>query len=83
LIGGILFVSGIYQKIEVILGFGAILPFSGLAAGVAGIIVKAKITGETIGHAIKSGLMLLVFVVGTGMIAAILIYLITSFIGHI
>ena len=49
LIGGILFVFGIYQKLEETSGFGAMLPFSGFATAISGAIVGAKMSGASLG----------------------------------
>lgn len=81
LIGGILFIFGIYQKLEAIGGFGAMLPFSGLATGVSGTIVGAREAGASMGQAIKSGLMLVVFVADLGMVFSCIVGLIASFAG--
>ncbi|MFA6808806.1 MAG: SpoVA/SpoVAEb family sporulation membrane protein [Eubacteriales bacterium] len=79
LIGAILFTLGLYQKLEAVAGFGAILPFSGLAAAIAGAIVRTRSAGEPIGKAIKSGLMLVVIVVGIGSVLSIGVGVITYY----
>lgn len=82
LVGAVLFVAGIYQKIEKFGGFGAIMPFSGLAAAVGGTIAGAKQGGATTGQAIKEGVMLVVYVVGIGTVISVIIGVIAFFVGR-
>lgn len=56
IIGGVLFACGLYQKIEKVGGFGAIMPFCGLAAAVAGAICGIRGSGAPLGKAIVNGL---------------------------
>jgi hypothetical protein len=46
ILGAALFSFGLYQKIEKIGGFGAIMPFCGLAAAVAGAICGIRGSGQ-------------------------------------
>ncbi|MEG1561490.1 MAG: hypothetical protein RR323_03705, partial [Raoultibacter sp.] len=71
-----------YQKIEKFGGFGAIMPFSGLAAAVGGTIAGAKQGGATTGQAIKEGVMLVVYVVGIGTAISVIIGVIAFFVGR-
>ncbi|MFA6807929.1 MAG: SpoVA/SpoVAEb family sporulation membrane protein [Eubacteriales bacterium] len=80
IIGGILFNLKIYQKLEESSGFGAMLPFSGLASAIAGAIVGTRSSGAPLSQAIKSGLMVVVTVVGTGTLLSIIIGLIAFFV---
>lgn len=73
LVGAVLFVLHLYPKIEKFGGFGAIMPFSGLAAAVGGTIVGAKQEGASTGKAIKAGVMLVVYVVGIGTVLSAII----------
>lgn len=66
LVGAILFVFGIYQKIEQVGGFGAALPFSGLAAAVAGTVVRTKESGSSMTSSMLAGAKLAAWVLGTG-----------------
>lgn len=80
LIGGVLFVAGIYQKIERIGAFGAILPFSGLAAAVAGIFNGTQTQTGSWGMAAKAAVVSLVlYVVGIGTILSVLVGVIAFF----
>lgn len=79
MLGGILFALGLYQKLEAIGGFGAMLPFSGFATGICGAIVGTRMAGASMGQAIKAGLMVVVYVVGLGMAFSIIVGLIASF----
>jgi peptidoglycan/LPS O-acetylase OafA/YrhL len=73
-IGGVLFIGGIYQKIEQIGAFGAILPFSGLAAAVAGIFTGTKAETGSWGLATKAAVVSLVlYVVGIGTILSVIV----------
>ncbi|MFA6808447.1 MAG: SpoVA/SpoVAEb family sporulation membrane protein [Eubacteriales bacterium] len=73
LIGAVLFIAGIYQKIEKIGAFGAILPFSGFAAAVAGVFAGTKVETGSWGSATKAAVVSLVlYVVGIGTIISII-----------
>ncbi len=80
LVGGILFIFGQYQKIEKFAQFGAIMPFSGLAAAVAGTLAHAKEEGKGTGGAILAALKLVVYVLGIGSVIAIVIAVVAFFI---
>lgn len=73
LVGGILFIAGIYQKLEKIGGYGAILPFSGLAAAVAGLFVGAKAEKGSSYDGLKASLSLIVYVIGIGTILSVIV----------
>lgn len=81
LVGAILFVFGMYQKIEQVGGFGAALPFSGLAAAVAGCVVRAKEDGATMGASMLAGVKLAVWVLGTGSLVVVIIGIVAFFVG--
>lgn len=80
LLGAILFIPGYYQKIEKIAGFGAILPFSGLTAAVAGAFADTREKGVTIGKASKAGALLLAYVVCIGGLLCVIVGFIAHFI---
>lgn len=73
IIGGILFIFGIYQKIEKVGAFGAILPFCGLAAAVAGLFTGTKAETGSWNAAIKAALSLVVYVIGIGTILSVIV----------
>ena len=81
LVGAILFVFGIYQKIEQVGGFGAALPFSGLAAAVAGCVVRAKEDGASMGTSMLAGVKLATWVLGTGSLIVVVIGIVAFLIG--
>ncbi|SHN57852.1 SpoVA/SpoVAEb family sporulation membrane protein [Desulfitobacterium chlororespirans] len=73
LTGGVLFIVGIYEKIEKLGYFGAILPLCGLVAAVAGVFTGTKMETGSSGAATKSALNLVLFVLGLGTILSMLI----------
>lgn len=81
LVGAVLFVFGVYQKIEQVGGFGAALPFSGLAAAVAGTVVRAKEDGAAMGASMFAGVKLAAWVLGTGSLIVVIIGVVAFLIG--
>lgn len=79
LMGGMLFIGGIYQKIEKIGAFGAILPFSGLAAAVAGTFSGTKAQNGSSSAAVKAAISLVVLVLGTGTILSVIVGIVSFF----
>lgn len=75
----ITFPLGLYQKIEKLGEFGAILPFSGLAAAAAGTFCKVKEESGSVASGILAGVKLVWYVIGTGSIAAIIVALVITF----
>jgi hypothetical protein len=73
LVGGILYLPRIYDRIEQHCGFGAILPFCGFCVAIAHQVEEARLRGESIGKAIGAGLRLVGYVVGTGAIGCFII----------
>jgi len=73
LIGGVLFIAGIYQKIEKIGTFGAILPFCGLVAAIGSLYAGTKAQTGSSGAAAKAGIQLALYVLGIGTILSIII----------
>lgn len=73
LIGGLLFIAGIYQKIEKVGYFGAILPLCGLVAAVAGVFTGTKMETGSSGAAAKAAINLVLFVLGIGTILSMII----------
>lgn len=68
----VLFLCGAYQKIEKVGYFGAVLPFSGLIAAVAHLYLAARPEGG-VWAGIKSGMGLLICVLGLGTVFALVI----------
>ncbi|WP_102379834.1 SpoVA/SpoVAEb family sporulation membrane protein [Raoultibacter timonensis] len=81
LVGAVLFVFGVYQKIEQVGGFGAALPFSGLAAAVAGTVVRAKEDGAAMGASMLAGVKLAAWVLGTGSLIVVIVGVVAFLIG--
>ena len=81
LVGAVLFVFGVYQKIEQVGGFGVALPFSGLAAAVAGTVVRAKEDGAAMGASMLAGVKLAAWVLGTGSLIVVIVGLVAFLIG--
>ncbi len=81
LVGAVPFVFGVYQKIEQVGGFGAALPFSGLAAAVAGTVVRAKEDGAAMGASMLAGVKLAAWVLGTGSLIVVIVGLVAFLIG--
>lgn len=70
LVGAVLYTSGIHQKIEKFSGYGAILPFNGLAAAVAGAFAGAKAQTGSAAAGVKAAVWLVLYVLGIGSILA-------------
>ncbi|MGV8084004.1 MAG: SpoVA/SpoVAEb family sporulation membrane protein [Coriobacteriia bacterium] len=73
------FIPGWYQKLLKVGGFGAIMPFSGLAAACAGAFCEAKAKTGSSGKAAAAAVGLVAYVVGTGVlilavVAAIVVF---------
>ncbi|UWG96642.1 SpoVA/SpoVAEb family sporulation membrane protein [Dehalobacter sp. DCM] len=73
LIGAVLYITGIHQKIEKFGGYGTILPFNGFAAAVAGTFSTAKAQAGTSAAGIKAAVSLVVYVLGIGSILAAIV----------
>jgi hypothetical protein len=81
-IGSILFIAGIYPKLEKFGGMGAVLPFSGLAAAVAGITVGVgKATGSVGKGAITAFIEIMTKVIWLGIAISMVIGAIYHFTG--
>lgn len=72
-LGALLFICGIYQKIEKIGYYGAILPFCGLCAAVAGTFLGAKTQTGSSSAGTQAALALIKFVLGIGIFLAVLV----------
>lgn len=72
-IGALLFICGIYQKIEQVGAYGAILPFCGLCAAVAGTYLGAKTQTGSSSAGTKAAVSLILFVVGIGTIFSVIV----------
>jgi len=77
-IGAVLFVLGIYQKIEKVGRIGALMSFCGLPTGVAGGICGIRGGGAPLGKAIANGLKPLTIIIGTAFIGSALIGVVAS-----
>ena len=74
------FPSGLYNKWTDFGFIGAMLPISGLTAGVAAAYCGARKATGSVSEGVKAGIMLVVRLSGSGMLVAIVIALIVSFI---
>jgi hypothetical protein len=72
-VGALLFLCGIYQKIEKIGGMGALISFSGLPTGAAGGICGIHGSGVPLGKAVVNGIKPLAVIIGAGFIVSALI----------
>jgi len=70
LLGAVLFALSLYQRIEKVGGFGAMLPFSGMTAAIAGTFAGAA-EGVPTGKAFKAAIMLFLHIVGWGTLFAV------------
>lgn len=70
LIGAVLYIFGIHQEIEKVGGYGAILPFNGLAAAVAGAFSGAKAQSGSAAAGVKAAVSLVLYVLGIGSVLA-------------
>jgi hypothetical protein len=77
--GSLLFLCGIYQKIEKIGGIGALMSFAGLSTGVAGGICGIYGSGVPFEKAVVNGLKPLIIIIGSGFTVSVLIGAIASF----
>lgn len=79
LVGCGLFIANIYQKIEKIGGFGAMLPFSGFDAAIAGVSSAARTQSGT-AAAVKAGVGLFFSVAGVGIVVSIVVGVVAALI---
>ncbi len=70
-VAGILYVFGVYRKLEKVGAMGAVLPFSGLVSAVAGSYLAASEKGGT-RAGIKAGVLFFLYVLGVGPLVAAL-----------
>ena len=75
----VLFMTGVYEKIEKVGYFGATLPFSGLVSGVAHLYLGGKAEGGVAGG-LKAGLKLLIGILGLGTVVALVVGVVYGFI---
>ena len=75
----VLFMTGVYEKIEKVGYFGAVLPFSGLVSGVAHLYLGGKAEGG-VGGGLKAGLKLLVGILGLGTVVVLAVGVVYGFI---
>ena len=69
-IAAILYVFGIYQKLEAFGGMGAVLPFSGLVSAVATSYVNAA-QNEGARAGVKAGVSFFLYVIGIGTVLSV------------
>lgn len=81
LIGAILFILGIYQKLEIIGGIGAVLCTTSLPPAIAGIIVGNKRSGGSVVQGFITSLKLIGFVILIGAILSVIVAIIKTMIG--
>ncbi len=80
-IGVIMFIAGIHQKLEPKAGFGLILPFNGFCAAISGAFCEAsKETGST-KAGVKAALGLVGYVLGWGCLCIFVVAVIAFFVG--
>jgi hypothetical protein len=76
-LGGVLYLTRVYDVIEKHCGFGAVLPFCGFCIAVAHVVEGTlRATGQT-GRSLKAGTMLVVQVVGIGGAGCVLVALLS------
>jgi hypothetical protein len=73
IVGGILFLPRIYDRIEQFGGFGAVVSFAGFCVAIAHATEEAKRSTGNTGAAIKAGVMVLLTVIGVGSVGCFLI----------
>lgn len=71
-VGAVLFVFGIYQKIEARSAMGAVMPFSGLVSAVATSFLKGADEGGT-AKGVLEGFKFFLYVLGMGSLVAALV----------
>ena len=80
-ITGLLFVSGVWAKIDEFGGMGVNLPFIGLVGAVAGIICGARAKGAPTGRAVGESLKVMAVLFGTGFAFGIVVLFVTRALG--
>ena len=76
----VMFPSGIYNKWTDFGFIGAMLPISGLTAGVAAAYCGARAATGSVAAGVKAGIMLVVRLSGSGLVVAFVVSLIVSFV---
>lgn len=76
----VMFPSGIYNKWTDFGFIGAMLPISGLTAGVAAAYCGARQATGSVAEGVKAGIMLVVRLSGSGLLVSIVVALIVSFV---
>lgn len=74
------FPSGLYNRWTDFGFIGAMLPISGLTAGVAAAYCGARKATGSVAEGVKAGIMLVVRLSGSGMLVAIVVALVVSFV---
>ncbi|MDR3307782.1 MAG: SpoVA/SpoVAEb family sporulation membrane protein [Coriobacteriales bacterium] len=78
-VGGVLYLPGIYDKLEEWGGFGAMLPFSGFCVAVSHTVEGAKVDSGSFGKAVKAGAVLVAQIIGVGSLGAVILAAIAVF----
>ena len=74
------FPSGLYNKWTEFGFIGAMLPISGLTAGVAAAYCGARKATGSVAEGVKAGIMLVVRLSGSGLVVALIVALVVSFV---
>jgi len=72
-IGGLLYLPRLYDKLEAISGYGAALPFSGFCVAIAHAVETARLEGGSAGKAMAAGVRLVLQIIGVASIGAFII----------
>lgn len=82
-IGVIMFVSGLHQKLAPKAGFGLILPFNGFCAAISDAYVAASREAGNGAAGVKAALGLVAYVLGWGCLCILIIAVIVFFVGMV
>lgn len=78
-VGVILFVTGLHQKLAPHAGFGLVLPFNGFCAAISDAFVGASRETGSVGAGVKAALGLVAYVLGWGCLCIFVVALIAFF----
>jgi hypothetical protein len=81
IVGGILYLAGVYPKLEKWGEFGAFLPFSGFCVAIATATESTKTESGSTASGVTAGIKLVLYVVGNGFIICVIIAVITAALG--
>ncbi|MCI9129870.1 MAG: SpoVA/SpoVAEb family sporulation membrane protein [Eggerthellaceae bacterium] len=80
-IGVVMFLTGLHQKLAPIAGFGTILPFNGFCAAISDAYVSAANETEKSAAGVKAALGLVGYVLGWGCLFILVIAVVSFFVG--